>query len=168
MKPLATPAMGKRPSLRPKVYWARNPSTKTGMDTTSVVDTRTSESKNDFARIPARTPATRPNTVSKASATKASLTVTGTVCFRISETGRPLKSVPRSPCARPAMYLPYWTGRLSSRLYCSVSWAAIAGGIGRSPPSARIGSPGSAKTIAKMRNDAPNSTGIASSRRRAM
>jgi hypothetical protein len=132
------------PSRSPSVYCAMKASTNTGMDTTIVVDTSTRLSKYEPRRMPARMPAVMPMTISKPMATSASRTVTGSRCVMTSNTGRPLNCVPKSPWSSPPMYLKYCTMSGSLRLYSSRSWATTPGASGRSPPRARIGSPGNA------------------------
>ena len=110
----------------------------------SVVETSTRLSKKLLRRMPARTPAVIPMTISKKTATAVSLTVTGRVRAMVSMTGRRVKSVPKSPWSRSPMYLKYWTTNGSLRLNSSRSWATTAGASGRSPARARMGSPGRA------------------------
>ena len=109
-----------------------------------VVETSTRLSKKPLRRMPASTPAAMPMTISKRTATMVSLMVTGSVRAMVSETGRPRKSVPRSPWNRSPMYFKYWTTSGSLRLNSSRSCATTAGESGRSPASARMGSPGRA------------------------
>ena len=71
----------------------------------SVVDTSTRLSKKPLRRMPASTPATRPMIVSKRTATSVSLIVTGSRWAMMSSTGRPWKSLPRSPVGQVAEVL---------------------------------------------------------------
>jgi hypothetical protein len=61
----------------------------------------------------------------------------------MSETGRPLKSVPRSPCDQPGDVLAVLDGQRVVEVVL-VAQLGLHGGraAGRSPPSARMGSPG--------------------------
>jgi hypothetical protein len=65
----------------------------------------------------------------------------------VSAIGWPVKSTPRLKVKRFLRNSPYWTQNGSSRLYCWRSCAMTASLGGRSPKSARMGSPGRAKTM---------------------
>ncbi len=99
-------------------------------------------------RIAASTPAMIPMSSSITKATIASRTVIGIFCAMMSVTGRPRKSVPKSPVNTPVMYFTYWTKNGSSRLYCARIASMLACDGERSPNSARMGSPGSRNTSA--------------------
>ena len=64
--------------------------TKTGMEMTTSVETRTRLSRNPFLRIPVSTPARTPSTVSNAMAMRASFSVTGYLTLSWSATAMPL------------------------------------------------------------------------------
>ena len=97
---------------------------------------------------------------SKISAMTASLPVTVKRSLRSFETGMPYWFAPSSPvrtpsnsflpsrsCGQMPMYLPYWTGSGSSRLYFSRKSAMYAGEHARSPHLPAVGSPGMEKTM---------------------
>ncbi|MCY1240174.1 hypothetical protein D9M72_530090 [compost metagenome] len=109
--------------------------------------TSTVASKIFPLRRPAMRPKVTPKTVWIMRASTASMTVTGKIRPRDAAIGWPVKSTPRLKVNRFLRKSPYCTQNGWSRLYCWRSCAITASLGGRSPNSARMGSPGSAKTM---------------------
>src|SRR6218665_2663715 len=136
------------------------------METPATEMVRTKWSMGRSRQTAETTPSGTPMAMENSSAAITSSSVAGKNARISSATGRPVRiEVPRSPCARPSMYIRYCSGsgRSSPRLW---RMPATMASDALSPASSRAGSPGIMCEIANVMMDTPKTTSSKNPRRR--